>query len=307
MTRRVSALMLAVAATLALPAAPRAAPGGEAVALLPLDADRSLEIYGQPVASELARALGAGNVSVVVIGPRMAVPERARLIVDGTITHGSANAVTIALRVRRAVDGVVIETLSATAPGLAKIDGAAAELSAELLPIVRAQLAALPPVPVPVRGRPPARPPAPDRPVLIGIADGRSGAAPGPLAGALDAAIARWIHGHRRPVHKLEAAQLVPRSAPGAVVAGGADLAIGFWILGWTVESSPDTAAVALARARVRVRIAGPSAVLFDRVVATDSVVGDRGLPEAELAARVAREILAIVEPHLARSVPSWR
>jgi len=64
---------------------------------------------------------------------------------------------------------------------------------------------------------------------------------------------------------------------------------------------------VALARARVRVRIAGPSAVLFDRVVATDSVVGDRGLPEAELAARVAREILAIVEPHLARSVPSWR
>ena len=30
---------------------------GEAVALLPLDADRSLEIYGQPVASEIARAL----------------------------------------------------------------------------------------------------------------------------------------------------------------------------------------------------------------------------------------------------------
>src|SRR5262245_63460125 len=70
-------------------------PPGEAVALLPLDADRSLEIYGQPVASEIARALGAGNIAVVVVGPKMAVPDRARLIVDGRIGLGKANAVTI--------------------------------------------------------------------------------------------------------------------------------------------------------------------------------------------------------------------
>ena len=40
----------------------------DAIALLPLDTDQKLEIYGQPVASELARVLVAGNVNVVVGG-----------------------------------------------------------------------------------------------------------------------------------------------------------------------------------------------------------------------------------------------
>src|SRR4249919_3150487 len=79
----------------ASPARAEPAAQGDAVALLPLDAERSLEIYGQPVASELARALVAGSVQVVVVGPKMAVPERARLIIDGTISLGKASAVTI--------------------------------------------------------------------------------------------------------------------------------------------------------------------------------------------------------------------
>ncbi len=61
-----------------------------AVALLPLDADAKLELYGQPVASELARALVQGGLDVVVVGPKMAVPEKARLVVDGTIKFGKA-------------------------------------------------------------------------------------------------------------------------------------------------------------------------------------------------------------------------
>ena len=75
-----------------------------AIALLPLDTDRSLEIYGQPVASELARALVDASVAVVVVGPKMAVPERARLIIDGTIGVGRASSITIALRIRNPVD-----------------------------------------------------------------------------------------------------------------------------------------------------------------------------------------------------------
>jgi hypothetical protein len=61
-----------------------------------------------------------------------------------------------------------------------------------------------------------------------------------------------------------------------------------------------------MARARVRVWIADASAVVFDRVVVTDTVVGDKGLAPPELAARVAREVLAILRPHLRRQVPSW-
>src|SRR5262249_29313924 len=135
---------------LGLVAAPRPtlaepAGAGYGVALLPLEADKGLEIYGQPVASEIARALAAGNVRVVVLGPRTAVPDHTGLIIDGTIALGKGSAVTISLRIRRTDGGVLPKkSLAASAPGLAKIDSAAAELSAELLPVVRDLLAALP-------------------------------------------------------------------------------------------------------------------------------------------------------------------
>jgi hypothetical protein len=47
--------------------------------------------------------------------------------------------------------------------------------------------------------------------------------------------------------------------------------------------------------------------VLFDRVIVTDTVIGDRGMAEAALAARVADAVLAIVAPHLARAAVAWR
>src|SRR5665647_1440851 len=117
----------------------------DAVALLPLDADQKLEIYGQPVASELARVLIAGKIDVVVVGQKMAVPERARLIVDGTIRSGKGSTVVLTVRVRTAVDGtVLLPTMEATAPSLANIDKAAADLSARVLTSVRKHLAAAP-------------------------------------------------------------------------------------------------------------------------------------------------------------------
>jgi hypothetical protein len=276
---------------------------GDAVALLPLDAERSLEIYGQPVANELARALGAGNVAVVVVGPKMAVPDRARLIIDGTIALGKASTVTISIRIRNTFDGMVLDTLSATAPGLAKIDGAAAELARRALPIVQDKLAA-------VRRRPPdghanqAPRPAPADPVvLVAAADTTRGARGAALLGALDAAVSGWMGLQHRRLQKLEPAKLAPKLAPRAVAAGAAELAIGFWILDYT----PEAGALPMARARVRVRIADPSAILFDRVVVTDTVLGDKGSSQPELAARVAREVLAILRPHMRRHVPSWQ
>src|SRR5262245_65807930 len=123
----------------------------------------------------------------------MAVPDRARLIVDGTIALGKASAVTISLRIRNTIDGVVLETLSATAPGLAKIDRAAAELSARILPILRDKLAALrkpPPqdhgrviqVPPPT-GAEPSQAPS-DRPVPVALPDLRPPAGTGALLAA---------------------------------------------------------------------------------------------------------------------------
>ena len=274
----------------------------DAVALLPLDAERSLEIYGQPVASELARALVAGGVSVVVVGPRMAVPARARLIIDGTIGVGRASSITIALRIRNPIDGVVLETLAASAPGLANIDSAASELSARILPLVRDRLAELlrPPVADPPR---PAGPARIDRPLLVAITDARRGAPPVPLLAALDAAVADWGRAQHRAIQKLDPGELDRKRAARTVAASGADLAFGFWILDYAAE----TGALPMARARVRVQITDARAVVFDRVVATDTVLGEPGLRAPELAARVAREVLAILRPHLRRSVASWQ
>jgi hypothetical protein len=301
---------LAVGCVVGRAPAARAEPPAQAdaVALLPLDADRSLEIYGQPVASEIARALVAGSVQVVVVGPRMAVPERARLIIDGTIALGKASTVTIALRIRNTLDGTVLDTLSATAPGLAKIDGAAAELSARVLPIVHDRLAALHQRTAPSddhdHGRVVQTPavPAADRVVLVALADSTSATRGAPLLGALDAAVSEWTRAHHRRSQKLEPAKLDPKGASKVVAAGAAELAIGLWILDYT----PEAGAVPMARARVRVRIADASAIVFDRVVTTDTVLGDKGSGQPELAARVAREVLSILRPHMRRRVPSW-
>ena len=308
--RGASAIAIALALVVGRSPA-RAEPAGDAVALLPLDADRSLEIYGQPVASEIARALGAGNVAVVVVGPKMAVPDRARLIIDGTIALGKASAVTISLRIRNTVDGVVLEALSATAPGLAKIDSAAAELSARILPIVRDKLAALHRPPPEDHGRviqvraPASAPQAPVAsrgPVLVSLVDARKPAGPGVLLAALDATVAEWVHARKREVKKLDPGKLDPRIATRSVAAEGSDLAFGFWILGYAADPGP----LPMARVRVRVQITNASAVMFDRVVTTDTVVGERNLSVAEMAARVCREVLAILRPHVRRSVPSW-
>jgi hypothetical protein len=273
------------------------------VALLPLDAERGVELYGQPVASELARALAAGNVAVIVVGPRMEVPDTVRLIVDGTIALGKASTVTIALRLRNPVDGVVLETLSATAQGLAKIDGAAAELSSRILPLVRDRLAAIQHAGPPEdRGRtaPPRAAPEAERPLLVAVDAGRPGHAA--LAAAIDGELAGWARARHRTVERREPGPLDRKTMTRTVAASDTDLAVGFWIL----DYAPEAGAVPMARARVRVRIADAQRVRFDRVVATDTVVGERGLAPAELAARVAREVLAILRPHLRRSVPGW-
>jgi hypothetical protein len=242
--------------------------------------------------------------------PRDLPPDRARLIIDGTIALGKASAVTISLRIRSKVDGVVLETLSATAPGLAKIDGAAAELSARILPIVRDKLAALRKPPDDhgrvVQVRPPARTePAAvpsDRPVLVAIADLRRPAGTGVLLGAFDTAVAGWVRARGREVRKLDPGKLDPKVAAQSVAAEGGGVAFGFWVLDYEQDAAP----LPMARARVRVQITDASAVLFDRVIATDTVVGEKGLPVVELAGRVAREVLAILHPHVRRMVASW-
>ncbi|MDB4960923.1 MAG: hypothetical protein JWP01_922 [Myxococcales bacterium] len=277
----------------------------DAVALLPLDADHRLEIYGQPVASEIARVLVAGDIDVVVVGPKMAVPERAKLIVDGRIASAKGDAVVLTLRVRSRVDGTVLSTMQATATSLATIDKAAADLSARVLPEIRGRLAAMRTTAEPPRRPTEAPPPVAttpkQRPMLVSVrATNRAGE---PLQAPLVAAVATWAGAHRREPVATDPELLGRKRITDTVKASGNDLAIAFEIVGFTFEPGP----IPFGRARVRVRISDAVGIVFDRVIVTDSVVGDKAMTLDGLAVRTAREVVDIMRPHVQRTVAGWR
>lgn len=308
MTRRASlgalAIVIAAIGGGAPLSAAHAQPASTQVALLPLDADPRLAIYGQAVASEIGRALVAGSLDAVVVGPKMAVPATARLIIDGTIAAGKGDAVVLSLRIRNPIDGTVLHKLDVTAPNLAQIDQAAARISTRLLPIVREQIMALRPSdratvtqvrpPVPAAGR------AAPRSILVGI----RGWSPveEPFRRALTAAVDRWTRGAHREPRTVDPSTLIPQLAPQTVASAGAERAIAFEIMGLAITPG----GVPLARARVRVRISDARAVVFDRIVFTDTIVGERQMAPDALAARVALEVLAIVRPHMRKAVTPW-
>jgi hypothetical protein len=278
-------------------------PTGDAVALLPLDAEARLELYGQPVASEIARALVAGGIDVVVVGPKMAVPERVKLIVDGTIKN-KGDAVVLAIRVRNRADGRVLQPLESTAQSLSTIDKAAADLASRVLPIVRDGLAAL------RRSNGnhgtvievPKVPPAPRlQPMLVAITG--QGPSSELLRLALVVEVDPWARANQREPTPIDGAKLAKKVATKTVAESGIDHGLLFEVLGYDVELGP----VPLARARVRVRIASAGTIQFDRVIVTDTIVGDRGMTSQALGGRVASELLAILRPHIRRAVPAWR
>jgi hypothetical protein len=133
-------------------------------------------------------------------------------------------------------------------------------------------------------------------------------ASPGAAAGvvalrtALDHEIAPWASHRHHEVRTLAPAQLGGKGAPKTVAAQQAELSIELDVLDLdvVVENVP------LATARVHVRIADPRSVVFDRVIVTDTIVGEKDMDKAVLAERVAREVLAIADPQLKRRIPTW-
>lgn len=298
-------VVLVVVLVVAL-AAPTRAHADGAVALLPLDTEKKLEIYGQAVASELARVLVAGNVDVVVVGRKMAVPERARLIVDGTIMSGKGAEVVLTVRVRNTADGTVLATMDATAPTLANIDKAAAEVASRVLPSVRQLLVALRPAGDAVRPLDDIKPPVVGttpklRPMLVAISAQRGDAER--LRLPLTTAVTTWARKHLREPSSIDSEALSRKRVTQTVKSSASDLAIGFEILSFEIE----THGIPLGHARVRVRISDAVGIVFDRVIVTDTIVGDKLLTVEQLAERTAREVVDILRPHVKRTVAGWR
>lgn len=297
---------VAVALVVALCAPPVRAEGAKAqVALLPLDADASLEIYGQPVASEIAKTLAAAGIDVVVVGPRMAVPTNAMLIIDGKIA-AKGQGIALSLRVRDQGGHTYDPPLQASALALTNIDTAATELAQKLLPAVKDDL-----VEAAKRAReadrmPPPNPPnhtgnpVPARLAVALVATHASSPAVEPLRAALAAQVEPWA---RRYHHATAIDDKVTEVAKG-VAAHNAELGVGLEVMAYTLVGDP--LSVPMVTARVHVVVANPREVLFDRIIVTDTVVGDKNSTPDQLAARAAREVLTILAPHVGRSVTTW-
>jgi hypothetical protein len=279
--------MVRLVLVLAILVASARARADDSVALLPFDTEKKLELYGQPVASEIAKALTGEHINVVVVGAKMAVPESARLIVDGTISAGKGDSVHLTARIRDRATGTTVAKLAADAPAVTSIDAAEASLAKDVLQNVRDQLAKKttpPPIGEPKGPDQPVKAPTPPAMKAIVVT-----VAPGPLQ-ELGPAATDWAMQHHR-----------------AVAAAGEndfEATITLEPLAYDVTEG----AIPTARARVRVRISDRAKTKkFDRVVVTDTVVGDKNIDKSKLAARVAREVLAIVEPHMRHAVEAWR
>lgn len=263
----------------------------DSVALLPLDGDKKLEIYGQPVAAELGRAMKAAGIDVVVVGAKMAVPEGVQLIVDGTIT-AKGKTVTLTLRIRDPRDGSTLESLPPATSPLVAIDKAAADLSGKLVPAVQGELQKLQQVAKIEERKPdvvtPPSPPASAAP-LPELKVSVSMLKPNPALQLLSSAFPHeldvWATHHGRHIDMTGASQ------------------IQFELLTFAITPGR----IPLAKARVRMRVYDGGKVKFDRIIHTDTIVGDRDITEQAFAERAAREVLLIAHPNLRRTLPDWK
>ncbi|HUS27041.1 MAG TPA: hypothetical protein VMZ53_00975 [Kofleriaceae bacterium] len=305
-------LRLIVIAWLLAVAAPAHA---DSVALLPLDGEKRLEIYGQPVASELAKALNGAGVEVVVVGAKMAVPAQAKLIVDGTI-KAKGQTVTLELRIRDARDGSTLESVPPSSGALMNIDKVAAESAARVVPAVKNELEVLAKKAADAAAnvaKQPDRDPVPDTTpagpqepvVVVGIsAQGNGGAAGQLLLSGLRDEISGWAQHHAHTVNPVEPALFDSKnSAPGVVSSNGGEFGMSLHVI--TLQIWPGR--VPMARARVRLRVVSRERIVFDRVIHTDTIVGDPEISEAQFAARVARDVLRIAHANLKRTTSNWK
>jgi hypothetical protein len=266
-------------------------PRGTLIALLPLAADAKLAIYGQPVASEVARQLELEGFAVVVVTSTAPVPSKARLVIDGRIVRGDGDTVKIEARVRDPAAGKVVSELSASAPSLTRIDEAAAELAKGLVPILEAGMKAQEEEKQQTR---------------TGTGTGGGGAVKGKAP--------REDRRPRAQVTMFSAVQLREEDpvlepllrAGGYRLAGlvghrgqdgvdGVDLVIHIELLSMDYRDR----GVTTARARARVEVTDATGTVFRRTVRTDTLVGGRGDRRDAVARAAIDQIVDIAMPRV--------
>jgi hypothetical protein len=303
---RLRVLTTAVALVCACAFAPgRAAADPPAtVAVIPLQADARLALYGHPVASELAGALRTAAFDVVLVSEVSVVPARAWLVVDGRLLR-TGKTLAIELRIRDPERAVDVARLAVKAAGVDDIDRATRALAADLTATMErardARAAALraaePVAPTPT----PTPTPTPVAPVVV-TPKPTPAADPRPLARV--AVIGKSIVDRTGATHDVSALgtpavralahRLGYRTHTGP--GGEPTLTITVELIALSAGFERD---VPTGRARARVRVETPQGVLWSRVVRTDTVVGSRGDRVDTLVRLVAAQITDVVAPRI--------
>src|SRR5258705_9253398 len=134
---------LAALVVVALGSVARAEDWSDTVALASLDTDQRTELYGQAVASQLARALQNGGIEVVVLaGRNPKMPERMRFAVNGKIEAGKGDEIVLTVIVRDLALGTSRDPVVAHASSLQNLETAAAVLRARLLTTLKEHVGA---------------------------------------------------------------------------------------------------------------------------------------------------------------------
>jgi hypothetical protein len=290
------------------------AQAGDPIAIMPLEfGSERLAIYGKPVADALATRLRGGGYRVEAVtgtpSPRTA------LVIDGSILTSGDDRVMLEARIRDPDIGRVVASVSTGYRALTEIDRLAAELAAALADELaaaleararraRAEAGAQGPIVLPeavVHGRF-GRAPLPGQPpMLVYAATGAVAQGNVPV----DAPATRAAHGLAaelgyRPVAADRVGPVAPAEAAAAMTQAGAPLALMIEVqgvdFGWH--------GVLTAGGRVRFMVIDRAGqVLYDRIAATDTVVGSRGDRHAALVSFVARQAAQIAAPGIARAL----
>ena len=294
MRRLLFALFLLLGMLIGAPAA-RA---DEAIAVLPLtSSEKRLAMYGVPVARVLAGHLRqAGNTVETVTGSG-SPPRRVAWVIDGRIVAASRGRVVLEARLRDPGRGKAFGQVASKPGRLTEIDELARQVAADLAPLLaraRASAAAR----TPTGSDPPAASaPSPAiatpalRPAIVITRDKEP-----IVTDALAALVERLGY---RPVVSDLTGIAAPDKVKGAL---GSESGARFALLAQVKSVDYEWAGKGVLTARGSMRLVlvdGAGKPLYNAVLDTDTLVGNRGDRHAALLGFVARQVMQMATPRL--------
>lgn len=289
---------LLLALFLLLVATPAARADDGAIAVLPLtSSEKRLAMYGVPVARVLAGQLRqAGNAVETVTGSG-SLPRRVAWVIDGRIVVASRGRVVLEARLRDPGRGKAFGQVASKPGRLTEIDELARQVAADMAPLLaraRASAAARTPSPTPPPEGGSASPaiatPA-IRPAIVITRDKEP-----IVTDALTALVERL--GYRPVVADLKGIA-APDKVKGAL---GSESGARFALLAEVKSVDYQWAGKDVLTARGSMRLVltdGAGKPLYNAVLDTDTLVGNRGDRHAALLGFVARQVMQMAAPRL--------